>query len=66
MLLPDKPKVIRILHRYRLWERRLWDMPTDAVVRRRFEDAGYTLCILMGRRTAREAVLAAEHYVGSA
>lgn len=29
----------------------------------RFEDTAYTLCVLMGERTAREAVLAAERYV---
>ncbi|GHH84083.1 hypothetical protein GCM10018793_47530 [Streptomyces sulfonofaciens] len=65
MLLPDKPQVVRLLHRYRIWERRLGDVPSDPVVRRRFEDTAYTLCILMGRRTAREAVTAAELYVRS-
>ncbi len=65
MLLPDKPQIIRLLHRYRTWERRLVTAPSNALARRRFEDTAYTLCILMGRRTAREAVLAAEHYVRS-
>ncbi|WP_255951652.1 DUF5133 domain-containing protein [Streptomyces odontomachi] len=65
MLLPDKPQVIRLLHRYHAWERRLLTAPSNPVVRRRFEDTAYTLCILMGRRTAREAVLAAERYVSS-
>ena len=30
-----------------------------------FEDAGYTLCVLMGKRCAREAVDAAERYLRS-
>jgi hypothetical protein len=65
MLLPDKTRIVRLLHRYHTWERRLLAVPSSTLARRRFEDTAYTLCILMGRRTAHEAVLAAERYVRS-
>ncbi len=37
--------------------------PADLTVRATFEDAGYTLCVLMGKRCAREAANAAERYL---
>lgn len=37
--------------------------PTDLTVRATFEDTGYTLCVLMGKRCAREAANAAERYL---
>ena len=37
--------------------------PTDRAARDSFEDSGYTLCVLMGKRCAREAVDAAERYL---
>lgn len=37
--------------------------PADLMVRATFEDTGYTLCVLMGKRCAREAVDAAERYL---
>lgn len=37
--------------------------PADLTVRATFEDTGYTLCVLMGKRCAREAVDAAERYL---
>ncbi len=37
--------------------------PADHTVRATFEDAGYTLCVLMGKRCAREAADAAERYL---
>jgi hypothetical protein len=37
--------------------------PADVRVRATFEDAGYTLCVLMGKRCAREAADAAERYL---
>ncbi|SCE59399.1 translation initiation factor IF-2, partial [Streptomyces sp. DfronAA-171] len=36
----------------------------NGTVRRRFEATAYTLCVLMARRTSREAAHAAEHYLG--
>ncbi|MFF8026849.1 DUF5133 domain-containing protein [Streptomyces sp. NPDC007896] len=63
MLLPAKAEVARHLERYRAWERLLLMAPADHTVRGNFENTGYTLCVLMGKRCAREAVDAAEHYL---
>ncbi|MEU1853862.1 DUF5133 domain-containing protein [Streptomyces sp. NPDC019990] len=63
MLLPAKAEVARQLRRYRAWERVMLAAPHDRTVRITFEDSGYTLCVLMGKRCAREAADAAEHYL---
>lgn len=63
MLLPAKNEVARQLRRYRMWERVMLAAPTDRAARDHFEDSGYTLCVLMGKRCAREAVAAAERYL---
>ncbi|GAA5215771.1 DUF5133 domain-containing protein [Streptomyces thinghirensis] len=63
MLLPAKSEVARQLRRYRAWERSMLASPADVGVRSVFEDSGYTLCVLMGKRCAREAADAAERYL---
>jgi hypothetical protein len=63
MLLPAKAEVARHLEQYRAWERLLLVAPADHVVRGNFENSGYTLCVRMGKRCAREAVDAAEQYL---
>ncbi|MFJ4688955.1 DUF5133 domain-containing protein [Streptomyces sp. NPDC091377] len=63
MLLPAKAEVTRQLRRYRSWERMMLASPADRAVRAVFEDSGYTLCVLMGKRCAREAADAAERYL---
>jgi len=63
MLLPDRNTIDRLLRSYRSQERLVLARPYDLMARRRFEDTAYTLCVLMGERTAREAVLAAERYI---
>ncbi|MFI8191176.1 DUF5133 domain-containing protein [Streptomyces sp. NPDC085946] len=63
MLLPAKAEVARQLRRYRAWERVMLAAPADRTVRATFEDSGYTLCVLMGERCAREAADAAERYL---
>jgi hypothetical protein len=63
MLLPAKAEVARQLRRYRAWERMMLASPTDRRVRATFENSGYTLCVLMGKRCAREAADAAERYL---
>ncbi|MFC8069239.1 DUF5133 domain-containing protein [Streptomyces sp. NPDC057293] len=63
MLLPAKSEVARQLRHYRAWERSMLVSPTDVTVRTTFEDSGYTLCVLMGKRCAREAADAAERYL---
>ncbi|MFD9794280.1 DUF5133 domain-containing protein [Streptomyces sp. NPDC059070] len=64
MLLPDKHILARLLAHYRAHERAVLARPHEAALRSRFEDCAYTLCVLMGERTAREAVHAAERYLG--
>ncbi|MFJ4922841.1 DUF5133 domain-containing protein [Streptomyces sp. NPDC088725] len=63
MLLPDRHLVADLLSRYRAWERLVLADPLDATTRGRFEDVAYTLCVLMGQRTAREAIVKAEAYL---
>ncbi|MFB9464638.1 DUF5133 domain-containing protein [Streptomyces cinereospinus] len=63
MLLPARAEVTRQLRRYRAWERAMLAAPADSAVRSGFEDSGYTLCVLMGKRCAREAAGAAERYL---
>nr|BFD86473.1 hypothetical protein StreXyl84_58740 [Streptomyces sp. Xyl84] len=63
MLLPAKAEVARHLRHYRVWERAMLASPDDRRVRATFEDSGYTLCVLMGKRCAREAADAAERYL---
>lgn len=63
MLLPDRHLVADLLGRYRAWERLVLAEPLDETTRRRFEDVAYTLCVLMGQRTAREAIWQAEAYL---
>ncbi|GAA2288981.1 hypothetical protein GCM10010145_51060 [Streptomyces ruber] len=65
MLLPARSEVARHLERYRAWERVMLAAPADRTARGNFEDSGYTLCVLMGERCAREAVEAAEDYLHS-
>ncbi|MFF0226861.1 DUF5133 domain-containing protein [Streptomyces sp. NPDC004629] len=60
MLIPAKAEVARQLLRYRACERAMLAAPSDRAVRATFEDSGYTLCVLMGKRCAREAAQAAE------
>ncbi|MER6130343.1 DUF5133 domain-containing protein [Streptomyces sp. NPDC001795] len=63
MLLPATAEVARHLERYRAWERLMLASPDNRAVRGNFENTGYTLCVLMGKRCAREAVDAAEVYL---
>jgi hypothetical protein len=63
MLMPDADVIARLMARYRAQEHLVLCAPHDTAVRGRFEDTAYTLCVLMGERTAREAILAAERYV---
>ncbi|WP_329213377.1 DUF5133 domain-containing protein [Streptomyces sp. NBC_01485] len=66
MLQPAKTEVARALGSYRSWERAMLARPGDRTVRSTFEDCGYTLCVLLGKRCAREAADAAEQYLRAA
>ncbi|MEU6890256.1 DUF5133 domain-containing protein [Streptomyces sp. NPDC046557] len=59
-LLPDLAVLRRRLHHFRALRRRTFAAPNDAVLRCRLEDASYTLCVLMGRRSTHLALRAAE------
>ncbi|WTR52213.1 DUF5133 domain-containing protein [Streptomyces sp. NBC_00134] len=63
MLMPRETDVARHLASYRAGERRLLAVPADLRARERFEDAAYTLCVLMGTRCGREAADTAENYL---
>ncbi|MEW1699130.1 DUF5133 domain-containing protein [Streptomyces sp. NPDC093249] len=63
MLLPDTKTVDRLLRHYRAQERTVLARPLDLSARSRFEDTAYTLCVLMGERTAPAAVRAAERHL---
>ncbi|MET7617836.1 DUF5133 domain-containing protein [Streptomyces sp. NPDC005408] len=63
MLMPDTAVIARLMARYRAHEHHFLRAPHDHSARMRFEDTAYTLCVLMGERNAREAVLAAERYI---
>ncbi|MGW1162382.1 DUF5133 domain-containing protein [Streptomyces sp. NPDC002519] len=63
MLQPARAEVARHLEQYRAWERLMLAFPDNRAVRGNFEDTGHTLCALMGKRCAREAVDAAEQYL---
>jgi hypothetical protein len=63
MLLPARTEVARHLERYRAWERLMLAIPDNPAVRGHFENTGYTLCVLMGQRCAREAAAAAEYFL---
>ncbi|MER7661843.1 MULTISPECIES: DUF5133 domain-containing protein [unclassified Streptomyces] len=62
--MPNEPVVAELLSNYRLQERRMLRNPADAEISASFRDAATTLCVLMGRRTALEAVRLAESYLG--
>lgn len=59
-LLPDPAVLRRHLHHLRTLRRRAFATPDDAALRGRLEDASYTLCVLMGRRSTHLALQAAE------
>ena len=63
MLLPHRNEVTRLLALYRAQELLVMADPGDPAAWASFESTAYTLCALMGKRTALAAVQAAERYV---
>ncbi|MGO4455981.1 DUF5133 domain-containing protein [Streptomyces sp. M-16] len=59
-LVPSRERTQEALGRFRGCRAWLWADPADAAARRAMDDATYTLCVLMGRPTAHEALRAAE------
>ncbi|MGW0400641.1 DUF5133 domain-containing protein [Streptomyces sp. NPDC003002] len=64
-LLPELGRAAEVLDRFRACLARVQAAPADTAARRALDDAAYTLCVLMGRRTAHQALRAAEEYVMS-
>ncbi|MFF3212931.1 DUF5133 domain-containing protein [Streptomyces sp. NPDC002886] len=61
---PPEPEVLRRhVNRLRAVRRRVLADPGDASVRSELEEAAYTLCVVMGRRSAHGALLAAEELI---
>ncbi|CAM5281828.1 hypothetical protein SAVIM338S_00149 [Streptomyces avidinii] len=55
-LMPSRPEVERALGRFTEARVRLTESPADDEARRAVEDSVFTLCVLMGRPSAYEAV----------
>ncbi|WP_328965490.1 DUF5133 domain-containing protein [Streptomyces virginiae] len=62
-ILPARTRVEEVLTRLRGCRTRLGVTPEDPAALRAMDDAAYTLCVLMGRPTVHEAVLAAEAHL---
>ncbi|MGW5848903.1 DUF5133 domain-containing protein [Streptomyces sp. NPDC055254] len=62
-LLPCPERTAEALARFRECRRRVRATPGDAGARGELDDAAYTLCVLMARRTVHEAVLAAMRHL---
>ncbi|MGW0390695.1 DUF5133 domain-containing protein [Streptomyces sp. NPDC003042] len=65
-LLPSRASTGEILARFRDCRARLSVEPADEEARRAMDDVVYTLCVLMGRSTAHDAVTAAERHLADA
>ncbi|MFE2323821.1 DUF5133 domain-containing protein [Streptomyces sp. NPDC059385] len=60
VLTPARSRTQEVLTRLRGCQARLAAAPDDPAALRAMDDAGYTLCVLMGRATVHEAIRAAE------
>lgn len=60
---PSRSRTQEVLMRLRDCQARLAAAPTDPDALRAMDDVTYTLCVLMGRATAADALLAAEHHL---
>ncbi|MFJ8660263.1 DUF5133 domain-containing protein [Streptomyces sp. NPDC093795] len=63
-LAPNRERTEEVLTRLRGCQARLAAAPGDPAAVRAMDDAAYTLCVLMGRPTTHDAVLAAERHLG--
>ncbi|MFD9307905.1 DUF5133 domain-containing protein [Streptomyces sp. NPDC060048] len=64
-VLPSRTRAEEVLSRLRGCQARLAATPADPGALRAMDDAAYTLCVLMDRRTAYDAVLAAEELLAT-
>ncbi|MFI5761753.1 DUF5133 domain-containing protein [Streptomyces sp. NPDC051563] len=65
-LAPNPARTEEVLTRLRGCQARLAASPQDPAALRAMDDTAYTLCVLMGRPTAHEAVSAAEEQLAAA
>ncbi|MFD3872715.1 DUF5133 domain-containing protein [Streptomyces sp. NPDC058623] len=63
---PSRTRTEEVLSRLRGCQARLTNTPHDPGAVRAMDDAAHTLCVLMGRPSAHEAVLAAERHLAEA
>ncbi|MGW7101754.1 DUF5133 domain-containing protein [Streptomyces sp. NPDC054838] len=64
-LLPGADVLREHVTRFRALRRELLGAPGDLVLQSRLDDATYTLCVMMGRRTPHDALKAAELRIGA-
>ncbi|MEW1632860.1 DUF5133 domain-containing protein [Streptomyces sp. NPDC093801] len=65
-ILPSRLRTEEVLSRLRGCQARLAAAPTDPGTLRAMDDVAYTLCVLMGRPSTHQAVLAAEEHLSAA
>ncbi|MFF2195858.1 DUF5133 domain-containing protein [Streptomyces sp. NPDC058157] len=63
---PSRLRTEEVLSRLRGCQARLAAAPTDPGTLRAMDDVAYTLCVLMGRPSTHQAVLAAEQHLSAA
>ncbi|MFF1556098.1 DUF5133 domain-containing protein [Streptomyces sp. NPDC058279] len=64
-LLPNPHVLRRHLARFRDLRRRTFTAPDDPALRAGYDDAAYTLCVLLGRRHVHHALTAAEQLIAA-
>ncbi|MEU9094944.1 DUF5133 domain-containing protein [Streptomyces sp. NPDC048428] len=64
-LLPSRRRTEEVLAEFRRCRSRLAASPPDEAARRAVDDAAYTLCVMLGRTSVHDAVLAAEQHLAS-
>ncbi|MEU1348693.1 DUF5133 domain-containing protein [Streptomyces sp. NPDC005775] len=63
VLMPSRSRTAEVLAEFRDCQARLTAAPSDLRARQALDDAAYTLCVLLGRTGAHDAVLAAEQHL---
>ncbi|GFN00930.1 hypothetical protein Sfulv_57400 [Streptomyces fulvorobeus] len=64
-LLPSRARTEQVLTEFRKRQALLAAAPSDRSARQALDDAAYTLCVLLGRTTVRDAVDAAELHLAA-
>ncbi|WP_405442547.1 DUF5133 domain-containing protein [Streptomyces avidinii] len=64
-LIPNPYVLRQHLARFRDLRRRIFAAPEDPSLRTRYDDAAYTLCVLLGHRSVHHALTAAEQLIAT-